>query len=646
MCGFSGFLWNQQNIKTSESILKEMGAALYSRGPDAEGIWVDSLRAVGFVHRRLAIVDLTEAGNQPMHSSCGRYTIAYNGEVYNFKDLRERLSKDFGAVFYGDSDTEVLLSAISCLGVEKTLKEIAGMFAFSLWDRKDKKLYLARDRMGEKPLYYGNVGGALVFGSQLDALAKFPGWDGEVDRDALALYMRYEYIPAPHSIYSGIFKLPAAHYVVFNQDGSLCLGPTCYWDIEQVIKASKGNPIVNADEAINGIDSLLKQSVRLQMTSDVPLGAFLSGGYDSTAVVSQMQSQSSRPIKTFSIGYSEKKLDEAVHAKAVATHLGTDHTELYLTADKARSYIPQIASVWDEPFADSAQLPTLILSEMARRDVTVCLSGDGGDELFCGYNRYLSGYQLWKKLKRMPRPLRKGASAFLKNGPVSFFDKANSQLPKSMRLAPMQTHAEKLADVLSCSSGGEYYKSLVSRWKSPSDIVLGGVEPVNLVADSSAWPSLGDFRDQMMFLDQMTYLRDNTFTKLDRASMAYSLESRAPFVDHRLIEFAWQIPLDLKCRDGKGKWILREMVHRYVPKELMERPKMGFGVPLRTWLRGPLKEWAEELLDESRLKREGFFDPSPLRKAWSEHLSGRRDRQHDLWPVLMFQAWKEIRTVK
>lgn len=639
MCGITGF-WGGQSI--APAIARRMAHRIESRGPDDSGIWVDKSVGIALAHRRLSILDTSPAGHQPMRSPCGRYVLIFNGEIYNHLDLRLELENENGGFTWrGHSDTETLLAALRHWGVENALNKLNGMFAFALWDAHDKRMFLARDRMGEKPLYYGHSNETFLFGSELKALKTHPDWCGEIDRNALALYTRHNYVPAPWSIYKNIFKLPPAHFVVIHNGGRTISEPQCYWDLRQVaeqgVADSRDDPEILVDE----LDGLIRDAVGRRMAADVPLGAFLSGGYDSTTVAALMQAQSERPVQTFTIGFHEQNYNEAVHAKTIAKHLGTDHTELYVTPEEAIAVIPRLPTIYDEPFADSSQIPTYLVSQLARRHVTVSLSGDGGDELFCGYNRYVLGYQVWQKLRLLPLVARQGLAGLCRHAPGQALDYLQRLLPQKLRVPNLADRLPKLAEVLVHQDGESFYRELVSHAKNPNQLVRGAREPDTILSRGDLLPKLPGLRERMMFLDQMTYLPDDILTKVDRASMAVSLEARVPLLDHRIVEFAWRVPTKYKYHDGQGKWLLRQVLYRYVPKELMERPKMGFGVPIDEWLRGPLREWAEELLNEQRLRQEGYFDPTPIRKMWEEHIAGKRRWHYYLWDILMFQAWLE-----
>jgi asparagine synthase (glutamine-hydrolysing) len=617
-----------------------MARSITTRGPDDAGVWEDEGAGLVLAHRRLSILDLSSAGHQPMHSPCGRYALVYNGETYNHQELREELEDVDGAFDWrGHSDTETLLAAVCHWGLQGALERLNGMFAFALWDAKESTLFLARDRMGEKPLYYGRSGKSFLFGSELKALAAHPEWSGEVDRNALALYMRHNYVPTPWSIYRGIAKLPPAHFVAIREGGSTVDEPQCYWNLAQVAEKGVSGFTEDSETLTDELEKLLRDAVSRRMAADVPLGAFLSGGYDSTTIAALMQAQSRRPIKTFTIGFHEEGYNEAVHARAVAEHLGTDHTELYVTPEQAMSVIPKLPMIYDEPFSDSSQIPTYLVSQLARKDVTVSLSGDGGDELFYGYGRYFKTEQIWGKLSRIPLPLRRLTAAAMVKAPGNVLESVMQLLPQKYRIKHLADRLPKIAEILGHQTGEAFYKEMVSHSKDPGKLVLGATEPETILSRSDRLPNLPGLQERMMYLDSMTYLPDDILTKVDRASMAVSLEARVPLLDHRLVEFAWQVPTEYKYRYGQGKWLLRQVLYRYVPPELMDRPKMGFGVPIEQWLRGPLREWAEELLNEERLRKDGFFDPGPIRTMWEEHVSGKRRWHYYLWDVLMFQAW-------
>ncbi|GAX92058.1 asparagine synthase (glutamine-hydrolyzing) [Effusibacillus lacus] len=648
MCGIAGFISIQSRLTTDELQQQaiKMGESIVHRGPDDSGIWVDAEAGIALAHRRLSIVDLSPEGHQPMVSPSGRYVIVFNGEIYNFCILREELQRS-GYSFRGHSDTEVMLAAIEQFGVEPAIKKFVGMFAFALWDRQERMLILGRDRMGEKPLFYGRIGNSFMFASELKALRNHPDFRSEIDRKALALYMRHNYIPAPYSIYRGIFKLLPGTILTFRSmfpDSELT--PVPFWTVREAAEKGVENLFGGSEsEAVNRLDQLLRDSVGQQMVADVPLGAFLSGGIDSSTVVAVMQSLSRQPVKTFTIGFHEEGYNEAEHAKAVARHLGTDHTELYVSLEQAMDVIPRLPVLYDEPFSDSSQIPTFLVSQLARQHVTVSLSGDGGDELFGGYNRYFWGRNIWSKIGSIPKPFRqlaaRGLTVLSPQTWNSLYAAVAPLVPNRFKLQLPGDKLHKLADILAVESPEAMYRDLVSHWKNPTAVVLDTVEPKTVLNEQQSWAHLPDFTQRMMYLDMMTYLPDDILVKVDRASMGVSLESRVPMLDHRIVEFAWTLPLAMKIRNDQGKWLLRQVLYKYVPKELIERPKMGFGVPIDTWLRGPLRQWAEQLLDEERLRREGFFNPVPIRQKWAEHQSGKRNWQYYLWDVLMFQAWLE-----
>lgn len=619
-----------------------MADRLAHRGPDDNGAWSDPAAGIGLGHRRLAIIDLTADGHQPMTSACGRYVIAYNGEIYNYPDIRAELVS-LGHGFKGHSDTEVLVQAVVQWGVEAALKRANGMFAFALWDKKAGVLTLARDRMGQKPLYYGRVGGALVFASELKAIEAVPGFARELNPDVTALYMRHGYVPDPHCIWRGLFKLLPGTFLTLNEialHGDLP-APKPYWRVQDAAAAGQGSPLSNPQDAVSMLETELTEAVQRCMVSDVPLGSFLSGGIDSSAVTALMQAASDRPVKTFSIGFDIEGYDEASHARAVAKHLGTDHTELYLTDADARAIIPSLPDLYDEPFSDPSMIPTHLVSRLAREHVTVALSGDGGDELFGGYNRYTWAANLRRAFAVLPQPMRQAAAHAVKAIPVTAWDRLGGALPQSLRRPLFGDKVHKLADVFDAASVRDAYWRLVSLWKHPDSLVIGGKEPLTVLSDPSQWQrDLGD-TEHMMLMDALTYLPGDILTKVDRAAMGVSLETRVPLLDHRVVELAWRMPLDVKIRDGQGKWPLRQVLDRHVPKALIDRPKMGFGVPIDAWLRGDLRDWAEDLLSERRLREDGILNPEPVRAMWAAHLTGRRNWPYHLWTVLMFQAWMD-----
>jgi asparagine synthase (glutamine-hydrolysing) len=654
MCGFAGFVgFAQLRAESVRDVAIRMGAAIAHRGPDDIGVWRDDDAEIALVHRRLSILDLSAAGHQPMLSASGRYVIAFNGEIYNHLELRAALEAGSQSppAWRGHSDTETLLAGIERWGVEDTLKRSVGMFALAVWDRRERALYLARDRAGEKPLYYGWQRGVLLFGSELKALKPHPAFVGEINRDAIASQMRLSYIPAPHSIYQGVFKLLPGHLLkIDGRRGAPSINQlqtvrsTPYWSFPSVVEHGlRTRSAASEHELISSLEGLLRDAVRQQMVADVPLGAFLSGGVDSSTVVALMQAQSARPVKTFTIGFDEEAYNEAEHAKQVARHLGTDHTELYVTPEQALGVIPRLPAIYDEPFSDPSQIPTFLVAELTRRHVTVSLSGDAGDELFGGYNRYTLAAKLWGKLAPFPPNLRRYlARALTSVSPAAWsrmLGPIQPVLPAPFRAANPGQLLHKGAAVLACRSLDDLYLKLVSHWDDPASIVLQAQEPHTAVHDGANDFAGVDGVERMMALDFVTYLPDDILVKVDRAAMAVSLETRVPFLDHRVVEFASQLPLAMKLRDGQGKWLLRQVLYKYVPKGLIDRPKMGFGVPIDSWLRGPLRDWAEALLDEPRLRRQGFLEPMPIRTKWQEHVSGKRNWQYHLWDVLMFQAW-------
>lgn len=621
MCGIAGF-WTLGGLgRDAESVLRSMTDAVTHRGPDDAGVWLDADTGVALGHRRLSILDLSALGHQPMQSADGRYLIVFNGEIYNFGELRRELEA-LGHAFRGHSDTEVMLAAFVAWGVMPAVQRMAGQFAFALWDRQARLLHLVRDRFGEKPLYYGKIGSTLLFGSELKALRAHPDFKCEIDRDALALYARHNYIPSPLSIYRGIGKLTPGHIATVNARGDVAV--EAYWQLADAVAEGRRNPLVGPDaQLVSAMEGRLSSTIGEEMVADVPLGALLSGGIDSTAVVALMQQQSRRPVLTFTIGFDAAGFNEAEHAKAVARHLGTEHHELYLRADQARDVIPLLPAMYDEPFADSSQIPTFLVSQMARRHVTVALSGDGGDEIFGGYARYAQARDLWGSHSRVPGALRAIAGAVL--SPV----------------AAQTGRFEITSQLLRQPTPLAAYELLMSQWSRPSRLVLGGTEPAARKLSAMPVPGGLGFVEQMMYLDSLNYLPDDIMAKVDRASMAVSLETRAPMLDHRVAELAWRLPFDAKVRGPVTKWVLREIVYRHVPRELVDRPKSGFAVPLAEWIRGPLREWARALTEPERLERERYFDPAIVNRLHDRVEGGQAHRANQLWVVLMFQAWLE-----
>jgi asparagine synthase (glutamine-hydrolysing) len=636
MCGITGF-WNPAASESQTeltSIVTRMTDIIRHRGPDDSGAWVSQESGIALGFRRLAIVDLSPTGHQPMLSANERYVIVFNGEVYNYAELRAELDTA-GYSFRGTSDTEVMLAGILEWGLENAIKCFNGMFAIALWDKQEKKLHLIRDRIGVKPLYYGWFGDTLIFGSELKALTAHHSFKPEIDRQALTLYLRYGYIPAPYSIYKGVKKLEPGTILTFVEGQNQVDGNRIkYWSTREAVERGIQNPFRGDDrEAISELDQILKSSVRDRMIADVPLGAFLSGGIDSSTIVALMQAQSTRPVKTFTIGFQEAGYNEAEYAKEVSAHLKTDHTELYVSPRDAMDVIPQLPTMFDEPFGDSSQIPTYLVSKLARQSVTVSLSGDGGDELFGGYSRYLNSLNVWGLVGRIPQPVRQAAGVI--------FDQASRfEWQKITSRGRLATRFYHLAKISKTRNPDELYWKFSSNWDQPAQVVIDGQEPAPFHMAPENSQLLPQFADRMMYVDFQTYLPDDILVKLDRASMATSLEGRVPFLDdHRVVEFVWRLPLHMKIRSGKGKWLLRQVLHQYVPEQMIDRPKMGFGVPIDSWLRGPLRDWAENLLDENRLRSEGYFHPESIRQRWNEHVQKQKDWHYPLWYVLMFQDW-------
>ena len=639
MCGIAGFYDQKRRVDGADysAIAGAMADAIVHRGPDEGNVWDDSEAGIALGHRRLSIIDLTDAGRQPMASRDGRYMLCYNGEIYNGAALRSEL-EGLGHEFRGLSDSEALVESCSRWGVEEAIKRSIGMFAFALWDRQERRLTLVRDRLGIKPLYWSFQNGILLFGSELRALRAHPNFVAKLDRDALAAYVRHNYYPQPYSVFQGVSQLPPGMMLTINEGTEPELEQ--FWSMEGAVRDGRANRFSGSpEEAVDALDEVLGDAVRGRMISDVPLGAFLSGGYDSSTIVALMQKHSSRPVRTFSIGYDDAEYNEAHHAKAVAEHLGCDHTELYVTASDTLDVVPQLPELYDEPFADSSQIPTYLVSKLAREHVTVALSGDGGDELFTGYNRYSMAGMFEKRIAPFPGFLRSAAGGAIKCVPEAMWDQGGRLIPARYRPRLLGDKMHKFADVVGLDGWG-FYRRLTSQWTQPSLVVKGGNEPLTVVDDPTSNEIAPEFVERLQYWDSLTYLPGDILTKVDRASMAVSLEARVPLLDHRVVEFAWSLPLDYKLRNGTRKWILRELLYRHVPRALVDRPKMGFGIPIEGWLRGPLKEWAEDLLSEEALRRGGIFHVEPIRRCWEEHLSGAKNWQYALWTILMFEAWR------
>jgi len=641
MCGIAGF-WGPADQRGLRRTARAMADAIRHRGPDDSGEWCNEDAGIALAHRRLSILDLSPEGHQPMISASGRYVIVFNGEVFNCEELRAQLS---GCRWRGHSDTEVMLEAIEAWGLEAAVRSFVGMFAFAIWDREERELHLVRDRLGIKPLYYGRCGKYFLFGSELRALRAHPAFDAEIDRGAVALLMRHNYVPHPYSIYDGIRKLPPGTMLRVRSDRELP-EPVTFWSAQAVAETGASHPLPDDPEAaVDTLHQLLLPAIRRRMIADVPLGAFLSGGIDSSTVVALMQAQSSRRVRTFSIGFMEKDYNEAPFAAAVARHLGTDHTELYVTPADAQAVVPKLPEYFDEPFSDSSQIPTFLVAALARRHVTVALSGDGGDELFAGYPRYALTNQIWGALRHAPPAARKLAAGGIRTFSADAWDRmfrtADVFLPALLRGRRPGEQIHRFADLLSADSRQDVYRRILSHWDLPEEVVVGAREPLTVLTDPRRWAKLSDFTLQMMFIDLVSYLPDDILTKVDRASMAVGLEARVPLLDHGVVEFAWRLPMSLRIRNGQQKWLPRQVLYKYVPAELVDRPKMGFGMPIGEWLRGPLRDWAEALLASQRLTDEGFLDSQRVRAVWQQHVSGRRNWQYPLWDVLMFQAWLE-----
>ncbi|RVU41289.1 asparagine synthase (glutamine-hydrolyzing) [Rheinheimera riviphila] len=640
MCGFAGFV--SIGIDAPTTVLARMGKAIEHRGPDDSGLWHDPETGLGFVHRRLAILDLSSAGHQPMTSISQRYTLIFNGEIYNHLLLRQELDMPGLLNWRGHSDTETLLAGFERWGIEATLNRAVGMFAMAIWDQLQQQLILVRDRLGEKPLYYGFQGGHFLFGSELKALRAHPAFTANIDRQALIEYFRHNYIPAPLSIYQGIRKLMPGQMLTLSP-GSASPHYHNYWCLSDVVEKSAVHPWQGtAEDAVHALEQVLGNAVEQQLISDVPLGAFLSGGVDSSTIVALMQKHSVRKVRTFSIGFDDKEFNEAEHALAIAQHLGTDHTELYVSSQDALNVIPKLPAIYDEPFADSSQIPTYLVSAMAKQHVTVSLSGDGGDELFCGYQRYTLAQQLQNRLGATPQLLRQCGKGIINTFSASQWNSVLSPFqplfPSRYRTANIGDKLHKFSGLLAADDGISRYLAMISHSLRPEQYVKDGTFTPGLMLEKSLTADI-DYIPHLMYLDSLSYLPDDILVKVDRAAMAVSLEGRVPFLDHRVVEFAAALPQQFKLRDGQTKWCLRQVLYRHVPRQLIERTKMGFAVPVAAWLRGPLREWAEQLLDPVLLQQQGILNVEYIRQLWLEHLSGSRNWHSQLWNVLMFQAW-------
>jgi asparagine synthase (glutamine-hydrolysing) len=642
MCGFVGVM-SKNKAMLNYNVLKSMINTIDHRGPDDSGFWSNQNAGISLGHRRLSILDLSSAGYQPMRSPSGHYILVFNGEIYNHLEIRNLLGKHS---WIGTSDTETLLTAIENWGIHKTIEICIGMFAFAIWDNKKQELILGRDRMGEKPIYYGwqskNNISCFLFGSELKALKNHPSFLSKINRQALSLFMQYSYVPTPYSIYQNVFKLKPGHLLKVSLDKQ---EPTIepYWSFMDVAKSSYVSKLYESkDNVVDKLESLLKSVIKQKMVADVPVGAFLSGGVDSSTIAAIMQSQSNIPINTFTIGFTEKIYNEATQAKAIANYLGTKHTELYVTPQQALEVIPDLPNLYCEPFADSSQIPTFLVSKLAREKVKVAITGDAGDELFGGYNRYVLTKKFWRKISNTPVWARSFIASSIKSlSPNSWNIMANSiqsLTPRSLRLNNLGEKLHKAAKAMTAEKYDDFYLDLVTHC-NPEEIVIGNFKQRAFFDFTQSDFTLFDDVEKMMIADTMSYLPDDILVKVDRASMAVSLESRIPFLDHRVVDFAWRVPQSMKINKFTSKWILREILYKHVPKHLTQQPKMGFSVPIDSWLRGPLKDWAETLLDENRLTQEGFFHPEPIRNKWLEHLSGKKNWQHFLWNVLMFQSW-------
>lgn len=650
MCGIAGF-WSRAEASPAarlRGIAEDMATSLTHRGPDDQGIWVDERAGIALSSRRLAIIDLSIDGHQPMLSPQGRFVLTFNGEIYNYRELRRELIR-IGYTFRGASDTEVMLAALEAWGIEKALTRFNGMFAFALWDQRERTLTLGRDRAGEKPLYYGWLGRTFIFGSELCALQRHPSFTGEINTSALALYLRHQYVPAPYSIYANVATLMPGTMLQIDEASGPSTPPVTYWSLRSVAEQGIKHPLTSSyQELVADLDTLLRDAIALRMVADVPLGAFLSGGVDSSLVVALMQAQSSQRVKTFSIGFYETAFNEATYARAIAAHLGTDHTTLYVTSAEAIASITRLPAIYGEPFADPSNLPTLFLAELARKQVTVSLSGDGGDEFFGGYDRYYEVERLWSVLRHIPQGLRQMSAHALRAIPATTWravaEAGASVVPTLQRLSdPRQ--AQRLAEIIELDDPMAMHHNAVSYWRDIAELLPGAEEPPTAMDDQRQTIPQQNLVRRMMYMDALTYLPSNNLMKVDRASMSTSLEVRCPLLDHRVIEFAARLPGSPR-RQGQTKWLLRQILYQYVPRHLIERPKMGLRAPVALWLRGPLREWAEALLDERKLREQGIFNVTPIRTRWAEHLAGISDWHDCLWSVLMFEAWYETAAIR
>lgn len=641
MCGIAGLLGAPARATELAALAGAMADTLDHRGPDGRGAWEDPEAGIALGHRRLAVVGLGEQGRQPLASRSGRWVLTYNGEIYNAPDLGRRL-EDLGHAFRGTSDTEVLVEALDAWGPEGALEAIDGMFAFGAWDRDERRLVLARDRMGEKPLLYGRIGGRFAFASELRALRALPGAPTELDPDAVALFLRFKYVPAPWTIHRGIAKLEPGHLLEVTADPGREVRARPYWDLAALAESASADRLADDRATLDELDERIGAAVRSRLRSDVPIGAFLSGGIDSSLVATHAAEQLPDALRTFTIASDDPDHDESASAREVASRLGAAHTELCVTAKEALAAVPELPRVYDEPFADSSQLPTLLVSRLARQDVTVVLSGDGGDEIYGGYNRHVWLPRLWRRVGRLPHGVRRAAASALAAPPPAAWDRVARIVPEARRPRLVGLKVEKLASVLGLPGPEAAYGRLVSHWDRPGEVVPGAREPATLTHRPDRWPALGSLAEQMMVVDALTYLPDDVLVKVDRASMAVSLEARVPLLAPELISWSARLPSTMRIRDERGKWALRQLLQRRHPASLVERPKTGFGVPIAAWLRGPLRSWADELLDPVALGADGLLDPRPVRRAWDDHQAGRRDASYELWDVLMLQGWREV----